>query len=129
MTPFFDGWQDRSLIPSKWQRHSSWISEPDRRQAHGVSVKSCDHLQNWKRLGVQHLAIWIVLQDQFFAPQNNWKPDSQDAFCWQLKHLLRVVSPEAAPMRHQWSVPGGAKRGYALVQSGKVRAEFVFEWD
>ena len=23
----------------------------------------------------------------------------------------------------------GAKRGYALVQSGKVRAEFVFEWD
>jgi hypothetical protein len=36
---------------------------------------------------------------------------------------------EALPPTHQWAVPRGAKRGYALVQSGKVRAEFIFEWD
>jgi hypothetical protein len=29
----------------------------------------------------------------------------------------------------QWSVPGGAKRGYALVRSDKIQAEFIFEWD
>lgn len=28
-----------------------------------------------------------------------------------------------------WPVPQGARRGYALVSKGKVRAEFVFEWD
>ena len=128
------------------------------------------------------LVIWIVFQDQFLSPKNNWKPDPEDAFHCHRKHLIRVVSPDAAqveakvvdplgrmpdlpfghlnagwhdlladrqigdtlwyfeipgctpepetaPQRHQWSVPRGAKRGYALVQSSKVRKEFVFEWD
>lgn len=29
----------------------------------------------------------------------------------------------------QWSEPRRVRRGYALVRSGKVRAEFIFEWD
>ena len=37
--------------------------------------------------------------------------------------------PDETPPKHQWAVPRGAKRGYALVQSSKVRNEFIFEWD
>jgi hypothetical protein len=30
---------------------------------------------------------------------------------------------------HQWATPQGARCGYALVAAGKVRADFVYEWD
>jgi hypothetical protein len=33
------------------------------------------------------------------------------------------------PSIHRWAVPQGAKRGYALVAGGKVKADFVCEWD
>lgn len=146
----------------------------------------------WKDLAEQYLlfvplifllwplAIGIGLKEHLYPEV--WKPDPEDAFTCHRKHLVRVVSPEAAEaeakvidplgrvrdlpfghlnagwhallasrqigdtlwyfhipgytpepetpwQRHQWAVPRGAKRGYALVQSGKVRAEFVFEWD
>lgn len=48
---------------------------------------------------------------------------------WYFEIPGYTPDPEHTPQRHQWSVPQGAKRGYALVQSGKVRAEFIFEWD
>lgn len=48
---------------------------------------------------------------------------------WYFEVPGYTPGPEDTPHRHPWSVPQGAKRGYALVQSGKVRAEFVFEWD
>lgn len=146
----------------------------------------------WKDLAEQYLlfvplifllwplAFGMVLKDRFYPTV--WKPDPEDAFACHRKHLVRVVSPDAAeaeakvvdplgrvpdlpfghlnagwrallanrqlgdllwyfeipgytpgpeapPQRHHWSVPQGAKRGYALARSGKVRAEFVFEWD
>jgi hypothetical protein len=48
---------------------------------------------------------------------------------WYFEVPGYTPGPKDTPHRHQWSVPQGAKHGYALVQSGKVRAEFVFEWD
>lgn len=48
---------------------------------------------------------------------------------WYFEIPGNPTGPEAPPQRHQWSVPRGGKRGFALVQSGKVRAEFLFEWD
>jgi hypothetical protein len=42
---------------------------------------------------------------------------------------FEVPGNEPDSVAQQWPVPQGAKRGYALVRSGKVRAEFVFEWD
>ena len=128
------------------------------------------------------LVIGIVIQDRYFPSEHGWKPDPEAAFNCRRKHLVRVITPEAAeaqawvvdplgrvpdvpfghlypgwcallaerqigdslwyfevpgytpepdaePQRHQYAVPRGAKRGYALVHSRKVRAEFVFEWD
>lgn len=48
---------------------------------------------------------------------------------WYFEVPGYTPDPDDTPQRHPWSVPQGAKRGYAWVQSGKVRAEFVFEWD
>lgn len=48
---------------------------------------------------------------------------------WYFEVPGYTPGPDDLPQRHQWSVPQGARRGYALVQSGKVRAEFIFEWD
>jgi hypothetical protein len=109
------------------------------------------------------VAVWIVIQDQFFSSETDWTPDPEAAFSCRRQHLIRVVLPDAAeaqakvidplgrvpdlPFGHlnagwcallagrqlgdtlwYFEVPG-AKRGYALVHSNKVRAEFVFEWD
>ncbi len=128
------------------------------------------------------LVIVIIIQELYFLSRDQWTPDPEADYNCQRKHLVRVVSPEAAegsakvvdplgrtpdlpfghlnsgwcalladkqvgdtlwyfeipgytpepdnsPHLHQWSEPRGAKRGYALVQSGKVRNEFIFEWD
>ena len=48
---------------------------------------------------------------------------------WYFKIPGYTLGPDDLPQRHKWSVPQGAKRGYAWVRSRKVRAEFVFEWD
>ena len=48
---------------------------------------------------------------------------------WYFEVPGYTPEPEESPQKHQWSVPRGAKRGYALVQASKVRKEFVFEWD
>jgi hypothetical protein len=42
---------------------------------------------------------------------------------------FEVPGNEPEPDDQQWPVPQGARRGYALVRSGEVRADFVFEWD
>ena len=128
------------------------------------------------------VAVVAVIQSLCFPSNGQWKPDPEADFNCRRKHLVRVISPEAAeaearvvdplrrvpelpfghlsagwralladkqigdtlwyfeipgytpepdesPQKHQWSVPRGAKRGYALVQSSKVRKEFIFEWD
>jgi len=48
---------------------------------------------------------------------------------WYFEVPGHTPAPDAEAQRHQYAVPRGTKRGYALVQSRKVRAEFVFEWD
>jgi hypothetical protein len=48
---------------------------------------------------------------------------------WYFEVPGYTPGPDESTQGHQWSVPRGAKRGYALVQSRKVRNEFVFEWD
>ena len=48
---------------------------------------------------------------------------------WYFEIPGYTPGPDDTPQRHEWSVPRGAKRGYAWVRSRKVRAEFVFEWD
>ena len=47
---------------------------------------------------------------------------------WYFEMPGYTPEPDESPQR-QLSVPRGAKRGYALVQSSKVRKEFIYEWD
>jgi hypothetical protein len=48
---------------------------------------------------------------------------------WSFEVPGYVPGPQAPPSIHQWAVPRGTKRGYALVAGGKVKADFVCEWD
>ena len=128
------------------------------------------------------VTVWIVIQEQCFSYEPDWRFDREPVFNCRLHDLVKVVLPDAAEAEakvvdplgrvpdlpfghlnagwrallanrqpgdklwyfhctgytpvsqtrsqsHQSTVPSGVKRGYALVHSNKVRAEFVFEWD
>lgn len=47
---------------------------------------------------------------------------------WSFKVPGYAPDPQGTPSIHRWAVPRGAKRGYALVAGGKVKADFVYEW-
>lgn len=48
---------------------------------------------------------------------------------WYFEVLGVKPEPGDGFYQPQWSEPQGGRRGYALVRSGKVRVEFIFEWD
>jgi hypothetical protein len=56
--------------------------------------------------------------------------DQQDGDeLWSFEVPGYAPGPETPPSIHRWAVPRGAKRGYAVVACGKVKADFVCEWD
>lgn len=55
------------------------------------------------------------------------KQDGDELWSFEVPGYL--PGPQAPPSIHLWSMPRGAKRGYALVADGKVKADFVCEWD
>ena len=48
---------------------------------------------------------------------------------WSFEVPGYAPGPGEPPSRHKWALARGTERGYALVASGKVKAEFVYEWD
>jgi hypothetical protein len=48
---------------------------------------------------------------------------------WSFEVPGYVPGRQDPPPIHQWAMPKGTRRGYALVAGGTVKADFVYEWD